>query len=126
MTFVVSVVRPLPPSGNVYCNVNAREMLPQCNTVVFCEFSVQPQSNCQILAGFIEMFCYRRPFVKETFCYGDLLCGDVLSRRRFVRRRFVCASYIPVPTAHTEEREGLETGSTTVGPSDSPVVGGNR
>jgi hypothetical protein len=32
----------------------------------------------------MEMFCYRRRFVKETFCRGD-----VLLRRRFVRRRFV-------------------------------------
>ncbi len=39
-----------------------------------------------------ETFCYRRRFVKETFCYGDVLLGDFLSRRRFVRRRFVCAS----------------------------------
>jgi hypothetical protein len=31
-----------------------------------------------------ETFCYRRRFVKETFC-----SGDVLLRRRFVRRRFV-------------------------------------
>jgi hypothetical protein len=33
----------------------------------------------------------------ETFCRGDVLLrdvllGDVLSSRRFVRRRFVCAS----------------------------------
>jgi hypothetical protein len=27
----------------------------------------------------------------ETFCRGDVLYGDVLSRRHFVRRRFVCA-----------------------------------
>jgi hypothetical protein len=29
--------------------------------------------------------------LQETFCYGDVLYGDVLSRRRFVWRRFVCA-----------------------------------
>jgi hypothetical protein len=33
-----------------------------------------------------ETLCYRRRSVTETFCYGD-----VLSRRRFVRRRFVFA-----------------------------------
>ncbi len=35
----------------------------------------------------------RRRFVTETFCYGDVLLGDFLSRRRFVRRRVVCASF---------------------------------
>jgi hypothetical protein len=28
----------------------------------------------------------------ETFCRGDVLLGYVLSRRRFVRIHFVCAS----------------------------------
>jgi hypothetical protein len=37
-------------------------------------------------------FVTRRRFVTETFCRGDVLFWDVLSRRRFVRRRFVCAS----------------------------------
>jgi hypothetical protein len=35
----------------------------------------------------------RRRFVEETFCYEDVLLGDVLSRRRCLRRRFVCASF---------------------------------
>jgi hypothetical protein len=39
----------------------------------------------------LETFCDRRCFVTETFCRGDVLYGDVLPRRRFVRRRFVCA-----------------------------------
>jgi hypothetical protein len=38
-----------------------------------------------------ETLCYRRRSVTEMFCYGDVLYGDVLSRRRSVRRRFVCA-----------------------------------
>jgi hypothetical protein len=38
----------------------------------------------------------RRHFVTKTFCYGDVLLGDFLSRRRFVRRRFVCASKFPI------------------------------
>jgi hypothetical protein len=29
---------------------------------------------------------------RRRFVTGDVLLGDVLSRRRFVRRRFVCAS----------------------------------
>jgi hypothetical protein len=54
---------------------------------------------------FKDMFCYRRPD-KETFCYVDvllrrrfvwiimklMLISKVLSRRRFVRGRFVCSS----------------------------------
>jgi hypothetical protein len=40
-----------------------------------------------------ETFCVRRRFVKETFCYGDVVCrdvlyGDVLSRRRFAEETF--------------------------------------
>jgi hypothetical protein len=35
-----------------------------------------------------ETFCYKRRSVTETFCNGD-----VLSRRRFVQRRFVCAPF---------------------------------
>jgi hypothetical protein len=38
-----------------------------------------------------ETFCYRRRYFTETFSYGDVLYRDVLSRRRFVLRRFVCA-----------------------------------
>jgi hypothetical protein len=38
-----------------------------------------------------EIFCYRKPFVKETFCYGDILLRRRLVRRRFVRIHFVCA-----------------------------------
>jgi hypothetical protein len=40
--------------------------------------------------------------LQETFCYGDVLYGDVLSTRRFVRRRFVCAALLTTPG-------GLET-----------------
>jgi hypothetical protein len=33
----------------------------------------------------------RRRYVTETFCYRDVLYGDILLRRRFVWKRFVCA-----------------------------------
>jgi hypothetical protein len=39
-----------------------------------------------------ETFCYGDVLLQETFCLGDVLFGDVLSRRRSVRRCFVCAS----------------------------------
>jgi hypothetical protein len=38
-----------------------------------------------------ETFCYRRRSVTEAFCFGDVLYGDVLSRRRFVCAPFVGA-----------------------------------
>jgi hypothetical protein len=34
---------------------------------------------------------YRRRSVTKMLCYGDVLNGDVLSRRRFVQKRFLCA-----------------------------------
>jgi hypothetical protein len=40
-----------------------------------------------------ETFCYGDVVLQETLCYEDVLYGDVLSRRRFVRRRFVCAPF---------------------------------
>jgi hypothetical protein len=51
--------------------------------------------NCFLRRRFVaETFCYRRGSVTETLCYGDVLYGDVLSRRHFVWRRFVCAPKI--------------------------------
>jgi hypothetical protein len=48
-----------------------------------------------------ETVCPGDVLLQETFCNGDVLLrtvdvlyGDVLSRRRFVRRRFVCAPVI--------------------------------
>jgi hypothetical protein len=47
------------------------------------------------LNDILRIFLPRRRFVKETFCFGDVLLqetfcyGDVLLRRRFVWRRFV-------------------------------------
>jgi hypothetical protein len=37
-------------------------------------------------------FCYSSRYVTEIFYYGDVLYGDILSMRRFVRRLFfMCA-----------------------------------
>jgi hypothetical protein len=73
----------------------------------FCQIVVQIFSYSVIIIT--EMFCYgvilfrrlfvtgdvllRRHYVTETLCYRDVLYGDVLSRRRFVRRRFVCVPF---------------------------------
>ncbi len=40
-----------------------------------------------------EMFYYRKPFVKEMLCYGDVLLRRCFVWRRFVKE-FVCASTI--------------------------------
>jgi hypothetical protein len=42
----------------------------------------------------METFFSEDVLLLETFCYGDVLYGDVMSRRRFVRRRYVCATKI--------------------------------
>jgi hypothetical protein len=64
-----------------------------------------------------ETLCYRRRFVTETFCYGDVLYGDVLPRRRFVWRRFVCApdnKDHPWTTGGGLGRRSLEVGSPII------------
>jgi hypothetical protein len=69
--------------------------LPDFLHEIFYYSYILKQGDVLLRRRFVpETLCYRRRCVTETFCNGDVLYGDVLSRRHFVRRRFVCAPEI--------------------------------